>query len=205
MTKTEVANLALIRAREYPLSDDVDTSTQPNAELVRNLWEQALRTCLKDIRPQFAQKQQVLTKTTDVPDFDWELVYQLPTDYIEVVKFNGQNYAEYEEFYDILGNKLYTDEDPVNLKYIRYEENVGLYDSKFIEALTYKLAYDIISVRRGDVNLQSDLYKLYGMHSAKASADSGNSRKLPPIRDRVIRGGRLVGVRRRRSTNETVE
>lgn len=205
MTKTELANLALIRSRESRLSDDVDSSNHPNAELIRDLWKPALRITLKKVRPQFAQAQATPAKLTEVPKFEWDLSYQLPTDYVEMVKFNGLDYGEYEELYDIFGNKLYTDEDPVYLKYIRYEENVGLFDDEFVEALAYKLAYDIVGSNRGSVNLQQELYKQFIILSMESNASSGHSRKLPPIRDRVTKGGRLMRARRRRSTNETSE
>lgn len=204
MTKTEIANIALRRARENRLNGDVDASSTPNAELIRDLWTQTSQLVLKAVRPSFAQKQAVLTQLTTAPEFEWDHAYQLPTDFIEVVRMNGLNYGEVEDAYDVLSDRrLVTDEDTVSLTYIFDETDYTRWDSEFVEAFALKMAYEIANENRGSQDLISNLVTLYEKARSEASAGSGNTRKDPSIRERVLRGSSWTRNDRIISTNET--
>ena len=204
MTKTEIANIALRRARENRINGDVEASSTPNAELIRDLWAQTSQLVLKAIRPSFAQKQALLTQLTAAPKFEWDYAYQLPTDFIEVVRMNGLNYGEVEDAYDVLSDRrLVTDEGTVSLTYVFDETDYTRWDSEFIEAFALKMAYEIANENRGSQELISNLVTLYEKARSEASAGSANARKDPSIRERVIRGSSWTRGDRIISTNET--
>lgn len=203
MTKTEIANMALRRAKENTIVGDVDTAATPNAEIIQDFWDNVAGRVLKAVRPSFAQKQAVLTQLTATPDFEWSYAYQLPTDFVEVVRMNGLNYGEVEDSYDILSNRrLATDQESVSLTYIFNETDYSRWDSEFIDAFSYALAAEIASSNRAGNDVVESLLQLSDRAASIASAGSGNSQKRPSVRDQVVRASSWTRTDRIRSTNE---
>lgn len=204
MTKTEIANIALRRARESRISGDIDSSTNFNAELIRDIWSQVAKLVLQATQPSFAQKQATLTQLTATPEFEWDYAYQLPTDYVDVVRFNGLNAGEVQDAYDILSNRqLVTDEETVSLTYIFNEEGCGNWTPDFIEAFSLKMAFEIVNENRGSQDLIQNLMTLYGQAVSQSRGLTGKNRKDPTTRERVLRSSQWTRGNRVISTNET--
>lgn len=203
MTKTEIANLALSHAREQALNGNVDTTTELMAETVLLHYEQSLRIALGRIRPSFAQKRSLLTLDSSAPAFEWENQFILPTDYVEMFRFNGEEAAANPDRYEIEGRRLLTNEGEARIVYIRYEEDTALYDAEFIEAFALLLASKVVNSRRGDKERAAQLMDGYKGQASESSAKSAQARKRYNSRDKVLRSSRWTGGTRRISTNES--
>jgi hypothetical protein len=204
-TKTEIANLALSHAREKEINGNVETTDELIAETVLMHYEQTLRLTLARTRPAFAQKRITLTENAEQPKFGWERSFHLPTDFVEMIRFNGEGYdATRSDRYEIEGRQLMTNEGDAYIVYIRYEEDTSLYSSEFIESFALLLGSKVVNARRGDKELAKEL-KASGMSMAsEASAKSEQSRNRYNSRDIIQRSSRWSGVKRRQSTNESM-
>lgn len=203
MTKTEITNLALSHAREQLLNGNVDTTDELIAETVLLHYEQSLKIALGRIRPSFAQTRKLLTLDASDPAFEWANQFILPTDYVEMYRFNGEEAAAVSDRYEIEGRRLLTDEGEARIVYIRYEEDTSLYDSEFIEAFSLLLASKVVNSRRGDKERAGELMGGYKDQASQSSAKSAHARKRYNSRDKVLRSSRWAGGTRRISTNES--
>lgn len=86
----------------------------------------------------FAKKRVVLAPLSSAPAFGFTYAYQLPSDYIRIVKQID------DSDYEIEGNELLTDQGTKwNLIYIRRVEDVNDMDPMFREALACALAMEL--------------------------------------------------------------
>jgi len=203
MNKTEIANLALSKAREQKISGNVDTTSELIAETVLEHYENKLKETLSRVRPAFAQKRKGLARNATAPEFEWTYSYILPTDYVELVRFNGGDIKACDDYFEIEGRNLLTDEDAANIVYIRYEEDTSLYDSEFVAAFTDALAAEIINARRGDAQRAEALMQASEVKAQKSSAKAAQGRYRTNARDKILSRSRWTGTTRRISTNES--
>ena len=203
MNKTEISNLALSHARETLISGNVETTTELIAETVLLHYEQSLREMLGRVRPSFAQTRKLLTEDANAPAFGWDNQFVLPVDYVEMVRFNGDDVSDVDDFYEIEGRRLMTDEEAAYIIYIRYEEDTSLYDAEFIAAFSLALAAKIVDARRGDAERAQALAAMAESKASESSAKSAHARKRYNSRDKMNRGSRWTGTTRRVSTNES--
>ncbi len=205
MTKTEISNLALSHAREQLLSGNVETTTELIAETVLLHYDQTLKQTLGRVRPSFAQKRATLTLNATAPDFGWDNAYVLPTDYVELVRFNGDDEEPINNsLFEIEGRNLLTDEGEAFILYTRFEEDSSLYDAEFIEAFALLLAAKIINARRGDRERAEALTVQGELMASESSAKSAQARRRFNSRDKILRSSRWTGVKRRISTNDSL-
>jgi len=203
MNKTEIANLALSHAREQSLNGNVDTTDELMAETVLLHYEQALREMLGRVRPRFAQGRKGLAMNAASPDFEYAHSFILPTDYVEMVRFNGDEVMVNDDFYEIEGRNLLTDEGQAKIVYIRYETDTSLYEAEFIEAFALLLASKIVNARRGDKERAESLLVQSERKASESSTKAAQSSRRYNSRDKVQRSSRWTGSTRRKSTNET--
>ena len=203
MNKTEISNLALSHARETLISGNVETTTELIAETVLLHYEQSLRETLSRVRPSFAQKRATLTEDATAPAFEWANQFILPTDYVEMIRFNGADTHIVDDRYEIEGRRLLTDEETARVVYIRFEEDTSLYDADFIEAFALALGAKVANARKGNEERVEQLVTNAGMKASESSAKSAHARKRYNSRDKMNRGSRWTGTTRRVSTNES--
>lgn len=205
MTKTEISNLALSHAREKEINGNVDTTDELIAETVLKHYDQTLRQTLARTRPAFAQTRVQLVENAEVPAFGWTASFMLPKDYVEMVRFNGDEVDSISsDLYEIEGRNLLTKEGDAYCVYIRHEEDTSLYDAEFIEAFALLLGSKVVNARRGDKELAASLQSNGAMMASESSAKSGQSRKRFNSRDMIVRSSRWAGVKRRKSTNDSI-
>lgn len=111
-------------------SFDEDTR---ESRIASRIYETTKRQLLQMHPWSFARKRQDLVKTTNTPS-DYAYEYQIPTDCLRVLKKDTpvNNYI-------IVGDKLYTDSNTVELSYLYDVAEVDLPDY-FVRALEYCLA-----------------------------------------------------------------
>ena len=205
MTKTEITNIALSHARETLLSGNVETTDELIAETVLLHYDQTLKKVLGRVRPSFAQKRATLTLNATSPEFGWDNAYVLPTDFVELVRFNGDDEEPINnDLFEIEGRNLLTDEGEAFIIYTRFEEDSSLYDAEFIEAFALLLGAKIVNARRGDRERAEDLATQGELMASESSAKSAQARKRFNSRDKILRSSRWAGVKRRKSTNDSL-
>jgi len=82
------------------------------------------------------------------------------------------------EWFRVYNGKIYTRLRNPIVKYVRDEENVDLFDSKFIEAFSYKLGGELAMAVRQSENLMASMLNAYQAIISKASEESQNERDL---------------------------
>ena len=140
MTTVDICNMALT----YCGSDDVLTTMNDatkSARLCSQNYDIARQCVLQRSPWKFAIKRaQVNLDTTETPVFGYTARFQLPEDYIRIVSVNERLIE-----FTCEGNYLLCNESgPINLRYVRNETAVELFDPLFIDALALDLAERIV-------------------------------------------------------------
>jgi len=197
MTKEEIINLALTRIGESPVTSlDEGSTAARTAEL---LYDASRRAILRDFDWSFATKS-VLLNPVDTDEAP--AVFAVPSDCLRVLrvydkaKFNtkyantkspefhgmwesaSDSSAQYsrcaKEWFKVQGDKLFTYARTPLCFYIRDEEDAGLFDAKFAEALSYKLAGELAMPVRQSESLTASMLNAYQNVVATAATESGN-------------------------------
>lgn len=203
MTKTEIANLALSHAREQSINGNVETSPDFLSETIRRYYDQSLRDMLGRVRPSFAQTRTALALDATAPAFEYDNQFILPTDYLEMVQFNGEEMGIINDRYVIESRRLLTNEGEARIIYIREETDTAKYDAEFVEAFALLLGSKVSSERRGNEERARGLYEMAMIKASESSVKSAHARKRYNSRDKVLRGSRWTNLSRRISTNES--
>jgi hypothetical protein len=127
-----------------------------NARDLKAVYDQALAAVLAEHPWNFALKRVLLPQLADAPAHGWTYQYQLPSDYVrKVVVYNGTSEDDKIEndYYQIEGGVLLTDETTVYLKYIYLLTDSTKYSTKFDEAFAAKLATMVAFTITNDKNL----------------------------------------------------
>lgn len=144
MTKTELANIALGHLG-HALISSIDEAS-PAAQHCRRMWDFCRDGLLRQRHWNFALARADLTRLSSAPPFGWTAAFQLPSDYLLAVEWNGMEAGTGESEFDIEGEMLLADvasdeETPrAELRYVRRVEEVSKWDASFCEAFSYKLA-----------------------------------------------------------------
>jgi hypothetical protein len=152
MTKTEIINVALSRLGESPIQSPEDGSAAANAANI--VYDIARRAALRDYPWSFAVREADLPRLEQGGYF-YEYAYELPSDCIRVVELLGN--PEYETS----GRSLLTNAADIKLRYVADVSDTGLFDSKFTEALTYKLASELALSIKGSPELMASYNNAY--------------------------------------------
>lgn len=78
-----------------------------------------------------------LVRLSDSPSFQYKYYYQLPSDCLFITR------TEPEVMYEQEGNKILTDEDAVNIIYIKSEDDSTRYSPQLSAAFSYLLAGEL--------------------------------------------------------------
>lgn len=143
---TDIANLALTLFGNTQIASIEETTDEPS-RVCRVNYSQARDECLAMARWSFAKCQVALSKLADAPLFDWSAAYELPIDFIRLVKIQGVDVFGQTEYFDVQGRRLLINPADtlatVNIEYIRREENSAIYSPLFVEAVSHKLAQKV--------------------------------------------------------------
>lgn len=186
--QTDVANKALIEMGETgtltALSDDNDAARCLSATL--NISRRAV---LRSHYWGFAKKRVQIAKDSSNPDFDKSSRYRLPGDFITLVEMYPR-----ENDWRLEGSYLLSNSGPpLDLIYVRDEDNLGVWDALALDALATRLAADCAYAITGDRNLRAELGRLYKDKLADArhmaAMENQNGRELDIDVWEASRGG----------------
>jgi hypothetical protein len=157
--QTALANASLLLVGASRIQSLDEDSTE--SILVKDFYERSYRALLSQYPWKFASKQRTLALTTQKPEFDFNFVFQLPSDYIWIQK------AHPNQDYKILGDKFYSKYNSAGITYTwRVDEE--LMPIHFEQAFVYYLASQICISLTEDVQKQQLLYSQYQLEAKKA-------------------------------------
>ena len=179
MTKTEIVNQALNRIGSEVITD-YDTSNQAVARTARLHYDQTVKSLLETFDWPFARGLALLSEHTDAPDFKWDNQFLLPNDFLKTRQvYETSDFTRPDERWEIVGQFLMTNEDEVQLEYVRNIDALNKYDPLFTEVLILQLALKFIPPVAGTntnvlkKGLEDDLYRL--MSRARTSIRQANN------------------------------
>ena len=161
-TKTDIADLALGLLGEFQINSLTEGTKQ--ARLCNRFIDQCILEELRSHNWKSVTKRATLAQLTDTPAFEYDNYYQLPVDFLKIVRVNDG--IEYDR-YAIEGDRLLSSDDNINLIYIANpladpnQGGVGKLDPLCIEAIYYRLAIKIAIPLTDDTRLRDELRGYY--------------------------------------------
>ena len=155
---------ALIMLGHTPLSSFSDVGS--GAQVANNLYESSLRALLSAHRWRFATKKAQLARLTAAPMNDYNYQFQLPSDFIMLIKV--QNTGNFE----IYGDKVYSNNDTAFIDYI-YRADESIFPPWFTKTLEFFLASQYAIPVTGNSTRMQEYNGMYEMQMRRAkNADS---------------------------------
>ena len=161
--ETTISNIALGRIGAAIL-DDYETDTSPEAIQCRLHYDQTRKSLLRSFCWNFAKKRATLSASTTTPDHEWTYAYNLPSDFVSLIRVYQSSALSYE----VENNQILTDYDELSIKYIANIEDPAEFDELFTEVFILRLALKILPSLTGagyvsqalQIKLQNELLVL---------------------------------------------
>jgi hypothetical protein len=198
ISRTDIANQALTRIGERVIMD-LDDASSITARKCKVIFEQSVRELGASHSWNGLKARIALAEITTPPPFGWEKQFQLPVNYLRLVKLNGNDCRRVSDLYEIEGTKLLTDEDTADIEYIAYTEDTANFHALFTKALVTLLASNLAVSLRQDEAMGSNLKQVFEtVDLPRARMKDGNEqlrRRYNPVSESTFVASR------RRSTN----
>lgn len=165
----EIINIALGRLGESPIQSIEEGSVAAN--MAKIMYDPARRAALRDYNWNFAMRTERLAMLA-VEAVDFRHAFSLPPDCLRAVRLSG-NLP-----FVIRGSVLYADADDCILEYVADVSDPTLFDSDFVEALSFKLASDLAMPVKGAENLMSSFRNAYESLLVDAAALGGRETRV---------------------------
>jgi len=182
----QICNNALIKLGAdtiTSLSDD----TKP-ARLCNKMYEIVRDDLLRGHPWNFAITRVMLAQLSTVPAFKYSFEYQLPSDCLRVLRIKDTR-AEYR----IEGRKLLTDENTVNLVYIKKVEDVSQFDPSFSDLLALKLASELAYNITNSGTISQAMVDLFERRFRRAKMSDAQEDSIYIIQTDTFTDGRFSG------------
>lgn len=179
VSTTDICNLALARVGAQSIMD-IDDADSKGARACKNAFEATVREVSR-ARPWNALKARAaLAELSTAPAFGWAKQFQLPTDFIRLLKLNGVDVTNDDpgDFFEIEGKQLLTDADTADIQYIAYKDDPNAYDPLMVDCVVVLLASKIAVPMRQDEAMAANLRQEYERVTLpRAGKTDGNERK----------------------------
>lgn len=181
MNDTELCNIALAEVGDTYNISDIDELT-PQAAVCKRFFNSTRDALIRSHPWSFARKFATLSQLAETPLLGWDYAFQLPSDYLRLIRFNDQEIQEVEGEYEIESAKvLLTDDATADIVYVRSVVDANLFDALFVEAFALKLAVRISTKLSKDQGLQESLMQRFRMAMGEAKrVDANESRPRKP-------------------------
>ena len=144
---TTICNMALGRLGAERIDSYGDaTESSVNAILCRLHYTQTRDALIRSHRWRFARGRKTLSANVTAPDFEYDYAYDLPVDYLAMQKpyegvpgITGTYYN-----YSAEGKQILSNEDEMEIKYIKRVTDPNEFDPLFIEVLVLSLAIKLV-------------------------------------------------------------
>lgn len=151
ISETSICNMSLGRIGAKRLNV-LATDSSVEATHCNLHYEQTRDALLKSHIWRFALGRSELSEDTESPDFEWNHQYILPDDYLRQVGLYGT-----ENSYAMEGQRLLTNDDEVNLRYIRKITDPAKFTPLYVEVLVLQLAIKLVMPLSQDKVLRREL------------------------------------------------
>lgn len=138
ISEVAICNSALIKLGVETISSLLDNSRQ--AMLCNEQYAKMRNKLLYSHPWNFAIKRAALVATVAEPIYEFAYEYTLPADYLRVW---DTQYGPDKDFYQVEGDKLYSNYSTVNIKYISKITDTTKFSPSFDECLSLVLAIDL--------------------------------------------------------------
>jgi hypothetical protein len=146
VSEVSICNEALILIDSNTITS-LTADTSDEAIACNRIYAQVRDQMLRSHPWNFATKREALARLSTAPAFEFDIAYQLPHDFLRVVKlYNSKNRFKIE------GSTLLTDNTTASLIYVSREADTTKFDSIFVEALTIKLAIKLCYALAGPIS-----------------------------------------------------
>lgn len=171
--RVEIINIALARLGESPIQSLNEGSAPANA--AKLLYDAERRATLREYPWNFALKQAALARSEqDAVDFRY--AFALPGDCLRAVRLWGADKKAIR--FSVRGDVLYADETGITLEYVSDVEDGNRFDSKFVEAFTYRLASALSMPIKGSPELMGNFMNLYKALVSDAAVQSAREERV---------------------------
>lgn len=171
--KVEIVNIALARLGESPIQSFEEGSVPANT--ARLVYDAARRSTLRDYNWNFALTTATLARLDEKPD-DFHFAFALPADCLRAVRLRRPGVPDFREaaspHFVLRGGRLFSREPKALLEYVRDVTNEADFDSKFIEAFSYKLASELAMSVKGSTDLMASYSNAYQALVNRAATES---------------------------------
>jgi len=157
----QIVNNALVKIGAnaiLTLTEDSEAARAANL-----IYEQIRDACIRDHVWNFAVNRVELAQNSTAPAFEFSYQYNLPSDCLRVLQMENM-----DMFYQIEGGKLLTNEGTAKILYLARVEDVNLFDSMFIEALSARIAAELAVTLAESNTLYSNMMEMYQRKLADA-------------------------------------
>ena len=167
MGPTTICNMALGRLGAKRI-DSYDDATESSVEaiLCRLHYTQTRDALIRSHRWRFAKGRKTLSENATSPDFEYDHAYDLPVDFLAMQQpYEGVPGLEGTHYtYSAEGKQILSNEDEMEIKYIKRVIDPNEFDPLFIEVLVLSLAIKMsMPISGGDTKMRMDLHnELWG-------------------------------------------
>lgn len=175
--QVEIINIALARLGESPIQL-LDEGSVP-ANTAKLLYDSERRATLREYPWNFALKQATLARI-EQDAVDFHCSFALPVGCLRAVRVWGADKKALH--FSVRGDVLFADETEVTLEYVSDVSDGNQFDSKFVEALTYRLASAMSMPIKGSPDLMGNFMNLYKALVSDAAVQSAREER-PRISD----------------------
>tara|TARA_R110000803_G_scaffold140207_1_gene206785 strand:+ start:297 stop:899 length:603 start_codon:yes stop_codon:yes gene_type:complete len=173
----QIVNNALVKIGAnaiLTLTEDSEAARAANL-----IYEQIRDACIRDHVWNFAVNRVELAQNSTAPAFEFSYQYNLPSDCLRVLQMEDMGMS-----YKIEGGKLLTDEDTAKILYLARVDDVNLFDSMFVEALSARIAAELAITLAESNTLYSNMMEMYKRKLGDArSMDAQESGYLEIVAD----------------------
>lgn len=151
------SNALLMLGAEAINSFDDDSD---RAQLVSNLWPNALEAILRAHPWNCALKREVLSPLAAAPAFDYAYQFSLPGDCLRLLSVGEKGY---EVAYELEGRKILSDEATLYIRYIYKNDDIPSWDAMLVQAAEAYMAMTCaypITKSAAQVEAMGSLWKL---------------------------------------------
>jgi hypothetical protein len=157
-SKVEIANIALAMIGGTRITDFTDGSR--NANVISDIYD-PLRRHLLSYPWNFSTVRAELAQLSNVPEFEWDHAYALPSDWIYTLEVSDNNGGlgtiPYREEQQDNQNVLLANSNKVYLVYAKDEVDTNMWSPNFRRAMAMSLARDLAVVIANSNTLQQSM------------------------------------------------
>lgn len=175
-TQLDICNIALSNIGCLPIQSLTDSSESSRLLLLN--WDRCIESVLRDFPWAFATQVKYLNMTEDAPP-DYAYSYYYPNDCLKIQAIGRD--IEHPQQFEVRSNGtnkiIVTDTEKAIARYTTKITDSTLFDASFVEALVYKLSYEINNAKTGNAQQTQEMGNRYQEALNRAYHDQATERR----------------------------